>query len=389
MNIQGKAEGTIGMDQEKTELKKPARRVVLAYSVIMIFLFAVCLELILRVQQVIGPIYDLEFNDLVRLLPSDTLNHIPNPSQAFDGRKYDQFGVRQYAALEKPATCPQPIKILFVGDSFMEGYDDAHTIPSMLSRLLARDNICIEPFNVGMSSYSPAIFVPQLRKLYPIVQPDYVIIDIDETDFYDDNFRYKQLVTRDESGKNIGVKALGFYPDLMSETSDVRSQHLYITKLFKVYNGKYLKIINSVKKSAEKSKGFATIFEISNLDVAAAREKFKDELLYFKSNVEELVSVLEEYHFPLSHLIFIRHPHLNHLLNGKKGPIFNSVVFETVKGVAENKNVLIYDAAPELKALFKDQAEKYYFPEDMHLNFEGIEAYSKAVADRIRPMLAQ
>lgn len=377
------------MNQEKTELKKPARRVVFAYSVIMIFLFAVCFELILRVQQVIGPIYDLEFNDLVRLLPSDTLNHAPNPTQAFNGRKYDQFGVRQYAALDKPETCPQPIKILFMGDSFMDGYDDAHTIPSILSRLLAKDNICIEPFNVGLSSYAPTIFVPQLRTLYPKIQPDYVIIDIDETDFYDDNFRYKQLVTRDESGKNIGVKAVGFYPDLMSETSDVRSQHLYMAKLFKVYTGKYLKIINSVKDSAEKSKGYAAIFEMSNLDAVAARAKFKDELLYFKSNVEELVSVLEEYHFPLSHLIFIRHPHLNHLLEGKNGPIFNSVVFETVKGVAENKNVLIYDATPELKALFKDQAQKYYFPNDMHFNFEGLEAYSTVVADRIRPMLAQ
>lgn len=377
------------MSAEKAELNKPAKSIILVFCVIMLILFAACFELMLRVQQAYGPLYDLEFNDLVRLAPSDTLNHVPNPSVAMDGRTFDRFGVRRYAALEKPETCPRPIRILFLGDSFMEGYDDAHTIPSILTRLLARENICIEPVNAGFSSYSPAIFVPQLRMLYPIVQPDYVIIDIDETDFYDDNFRYKQLIARDESGRNIGVKSIAFYQDIMSETNDVRSQRLYIARLLKVYFGKYLKIVNSATKSGEKSKGYSAIFELSTLDPTAAREKFKDELDFFKGDVAELVSVLEEEHFPLSHLIFIRHPHLNHLVNGKNGPIFNSVIFETVKDVAENKNVLIYDATPDLKPLFKDKAGSYYFPNDMHFNFDGMEAYSKVLAARLRPMLAQ
>ncbi|WP_292533273.1 SGNH/GDSL hydrolase family protein [Methylocystis sp.] len=377
------------MIPEKSELKKPGKRVFLAFSAIMIILFAACFELILRIQQSFGQIYDLEFNDLARLAPSDTLNHMPKSGQAFDGRKYDQFGVRQYAALEKPEICPHPIKILFLGDSFMDGYDDDHTIPSFLFKLFAKQNICINPVNVGLSSYSPAIFVPQLRTLYPIIKPDYVVIDIDETDFFDDNFRYKQFITRDESGRNIGVKAASAYRGLMSEIDDMRSQRLYIVRLLKVFVGKYAKLLSYRRNAGEKAKEISPIFELSSLDPAAAREKFKAELAFFKGNVEELVSVLEENQFPLSHLIFIRHPHLNHLLNGKNGSIFNSVIFETVKDVAENKNVLVYDATPDLRRLFKDKAESYYFPNDMHFNFDGMEAYSKVLAERIRPVLAQ
>ena len=70
---------------------------------------------------------------------------------------------------------------MFLGDSFMDGYDDEHTIPSILTKLLAKEDICVEPINVGLSSYSPAIFVPQLRTLYPIVKPDYVVVDIDDS----------------------------------------------------------------------------------------------------------------------------------------------------------------------------------------------------------------
>lgn len=377
------------MNMEKAELKKPSKLVILTFVFLMVGLLAVCFELILRVQQVFGPIYDLEFKDMVRLSPSNTLNHVPNPSEEFDGRKYDRFGVRKYAALERPETCLHPIKILFLGDSFMEGYDDAHTIPSILTGILAKDNICIEPFNAGLSSYSPAIFVPQLRILYPIIHPDYIIVDIDETDFYDDNARYKQSITRDEAGKNVGVKSLGVVQEVTDEMNAVRSQPLYITKFIKVYFGKYLKIVNSLNNSGGKAKIYNPIFELSNLDPSAARERFQTELAFFKGNVEEMVSVLEENHFPLNHLLFIRHPHLNHLLERGNSPIFNSVIFETVKDVAESKNIFIYDAAPDLKALFKDKAENYYFPNDMHFNFAGMEAYSKAVAARIRPVLAQ
>ncbi|MGE0236829.1 SGNH/GDSL hydrolase family protein [Methylocystis sp.] len=373
---------------KKSELKKPPKSVVVVFYAIMIILFAACFELILRTQQSFHQIYDLELNDLARLRASDTLNHMPKSGQAADGREYDQFGVRRYSGLEKPAICPQPIKILFLGDSFMDGYDDGHTIPSILSKLFTKENICIEPFNAGLSSYSPAIFVPQLRTLYPVIKPDYVVVDIDETDFFDDNVRYKQFITRDELGRNIGVKAPDAYRGLIAEIEDIRSQRLYIVRLLKVVFGTYVKAFSYKGNTDKKSMEVSPVFELSSLDPAAAREKFKNELAFFKGNVEELVSVLEESHFPLSHLIFIRHPHLNHLLNGSAGPIFNSVVFETVKDVAETKNVAIYDATPDLRLIFKDKPESYYFPNDMHFNFDGMAAYSKVVADRLRPLLS-
>ena len=40
------------------------------------------------------------------------------------------------------------------------------------------------------------IFVPQAKKLLPLVRPDYVVVDVDETDLYDDFARYRDLIVR-------------------------------------------------------------------------------------------------------------------------------------------------------------------------------------------------
>jgi len=39
-----------------------------------------------------------------------------------------------------------------------------------------------EDYNAGYTSYSPAIFVPQAKMLLPVVRPDYIVVDVDETD---------------------------------------------------------------------------------------------------------------------------------------------------------------------------------------------------------------
>jgi len=373
------------MNKKESSKKKTSVAVVLAFYVIMAMLCIAGIESILRLQQIFGPAYELEFTSLINQTPSDVLNHAPNTSAAVAGRKFDKFGIRQYSSLERPEVCEPSTKILFLGDSFMEGYDEAHTIPFLITKSLARENICVEPFNAGLSSYSPAIFAPQVRILYPIIKPDYIIIDIDETDFYDDNFRYKQFITRDALGRNIGVKSGSGYREVMAEVDGVRAQNLYIMRLIKIQFSKYLRLISSAQRTGEN----AAIFELSMLDADSARAKFKDELFFFKSNIREIINALKEYNFDLDHLMFIRHPHLEHLSGAAGGPAFNNVIFEAVSEVAAANNVKIYDSLRDLQAAFNGHPEVYYLKNDMHFNFKGMEAYSEAVSAQLAPMLAK
>jgi hypothetical protein len=373
------------MNHKKGARKKSSVAIVLSFYVIMAVLCLVGIEIILRLQQIFGPIYELEFTTLINQTPSDVVNHAPNTSVAIAGRQFDKLGIRQYSSLERPKTCERSIKILFLGDSFMEGYDEAHTIPFLITKWLAKENICIEPFNAGLSSYSPAIFVPQIRMLYPRIKPDYIVIDIDETDFYDDNVRYKTFIIRDALGRNIAVKSGSAYREVMSELDGVRAQNSYIMRLIKIKLSKYLKLLNS--SSGQVAKENDAIFELSKLDAETARTKFKGELAFFKGNVEEIIGALKEYNFDLDRLIFIRHPHLEHLSGGAGGPVFNNMIFETVKDVAVANNVKIYDSLPDLQEAFNGHPEKYYFNNDMHFNFKGMEAYSDAVSAQLAPML--
>jgi len=44
------------------------------------------------------------------------------------------------------------------------------------------------------------------RKLLPVVRPDYIVVDVDETDLYDDFARYRNLIVRNQRSQNVGVK---------------------------------------------------------------------------------------------------------------------------------------------------------------------------------------
>lgn len=77
----------------------------------MALLCVVSIEILFRLQQAYGLIYDLEFNSLISPIPSDTLNHAPNTSGSFGGQKFDKLGIGQYSSIERPEICEQLMKI--------------------------------------------------------------------------------------------------------------------------------------------------------------------------------------------------------------------------------------------------------------------------------------
>jgi len=90
------------MNQKEVAKKESSVAVVLAFYAIMGLLGAASIEIFLRLQQIFGPAYELEFASLTNQTPSDIVNHAPNTSVAIAGRKFDKFGIRQYSSLERP-----------------------------------------------------------------------------------------------------------------------------------------------------------------------------------------------------------------------------------------------------------------------------------------------
>src|SRR6266540_915564 len=172
---------------------------------------ACVLELPLHVQQRIGPLIDLKPVRAESIMSglSEELSHVP---AAGDG--WDRDGFR---TMDEPNSARCSRKLLFMGDSFMqgirkmpEGYGGpsfpSDTVPVHVRRFFREwsgEDVCV--FNAGFASYAPSIFVPQAKKLIPLVRPDMVVIDVDETDIFDDYYRYRELVTRDADGSIVAV----------------------------------------------------------------------------------------------------------------------------------------------------------------------------------------
>lgn len=343
-------------------------------------------ELALRLQQWWGPLYDLEANSANYDWYSDVVNHRPvrHSVHTFIGKSmygtldgasftedFDELGIRQPVSSAGPGNCPNRISILFMGDSFIEGYDVPHTVPDEVAHRLADEyGICTTIYNSGLSSYSPAIFVPLARQLMPVLKPDYVVVDVDETDFEDDAYRYEPLLVRDSHGRNVGVRASPLYVEVTRRLIEMRSRPLYLQRLVEKLRLRYL-----IQQAPPRDFKFS-------LDHGDDLEgRYASELSIFRRNLSELIHVLGAGLSSNRHIVFIRHPHLEHLIPQGKDFVWNGAIGATVAQVARAHGAQFFDAVPVLRQRFGGQPQKYYWPGDMHFSYAGLDLYSESVAD--------
>jgi lysophospholipase L1-like esterase len=160
---------------------------------------ALC-ELILRIQE---PFFNIMARHFA--LPTATdhpvWNHWAPPGisvrlAADDLEPYEFFtnsiGCRDP---REPAT-PKPDglkRILVMGDSFTEGYRYEETIAPRLEKQLSEafESSKFEVINCGCTTYSPILHYLRLKHQLLALQPDYIILNIDLTDIYDDYWRYR------------------------------------------------------------------------------------------------------------------------------------------------------------------------------------------------------
>jgi hypothetical protein len=237
-------------------------------------------------------------------------------------------------------------------------------------RLADAYGICTTIYNSALSSYSPAIFVPLARLLMPVLKPDYVVVDVDETDFEDDVYHYEPLLVRDSHGRNIGVRASPLFVEVTRRLIEMRSRPFYLQRLVEK-----LRLRHLVRQVPPRDFKFS-------LDHGADLEvRYASELAIFRRNLSELIGVLGPGLPSNRHIVFIRHPHLQHLIPQGEDFVWNGAIGATVAQVARAQGARFFDAAPVLRERFGDEPRKYYWPGDMHFSLEGLDLYADSVAD--------
>ena len=353
--------------------------------------WAVIFEIGLRMQQYFGPLYDLEMAGINLNWESDVLNHKPQPEKQnmciygdLTGftytRSYDENGIRIVDATALLAGCRNPISVLFLGDSFMEGYDDKNTLPYRVAEYFkTQRGVCLKTYNAGYSSYSPAIFVPQATKLLPILRPDYIVVDVDETDLYDDFVRYRELIVRNERGQNVGVKASPIGHECSVGSMAARRHPLYLMRLVAKLWLSLVHMPSVIEKN--RSDDNLVLFSYSQDDGPDLEQKYAKALSSFRQNLQELADVLKDYTEDGNRVLFVYHPHLQHLKPDAAGRVWNDLVSSSVQNACLANNFLFFNATETLKQRFGSHPENFYWRQgDMHFNFKGLQEYSAAVA---------
>jgi len=361
----------------------------LGQALLLVIVWAVIFEIGLRMQQYFGPLYDLEMANANLNWESNVLNHQPAPESqnlciygdltGFSYKtSYDANGIRIIDDTALLAGCRHPISILFLGDSFMEGFDDRNTLPYHVAKYFKTERgVCLKTYNAGYTSYSPAIFVPQARKLLPIVRPDYIVVDVDETDLYDDFARYRKLIVRNERGQNVGVKVSPIGHECSIGLMEAREHPLYLMRFVAKLWLSYVRMPSVI----EKYRSGLTLFSYSQDHDADLERKYSEALFVFRQNLQELADVLKDYTKDGSRVLFIFHPHLEHLKPDAAGRVWNELVSSSVQKTCVANNFLFFNATETLKQRFGSHPENFYWRKgDMHYNFKGLEEYSAAVA---------
>ena len=360
----------------------------LGQAALLVVTWGVIFEIGLRIQQYFGPLYDLEMANINLKWESDVLNHKPAPENQnlciygdLTGfsykRSYDPNGIRIIDDTALLAGCRSPISVLFLGDSFMEGYDDKNTLPYHVAKYFKTERgECLKTYNAGLTSYSPAIFVPQARKLLPIVRPDYVVVDVDETDLFDDFARYRKLIVRNERGQNVGVKVSPIGHECSIGLMEARKHPLYLMRFVAKL---WLSLVH-MPSVIEKYRSNFTLFGYSQDHGADLEGKYSEALSVFRRNLQELAEILKDYTRDGSRVLFIYHPHLQHLKPDAAGHVWNDLVSSSVQKTCVANNFLFFSATETLKRRFGPHPERFYWNYDMHFSFEGLEEYSAAVA---------
>jgi hypothetical protein len=361
----------------------------LGQAALLLLTWAVVFEIGFRLQQYIGPLYDLEMANINLNWESDVLNHQPTPENQnmciygdLTGfsykRSFDANGIRIIDDTALLANCRNQLSVLFLGDSFIEGYDDKNTLPYHVEEYFKRREVCLKTYNAGYTSYSPAIFVPQAKKLLPIVRPDYIVVDVDETDLYDDFARYRKLIVRNERGQNIGVKASPIGHECSVGLMEARNHPLYLMRFVAKLWHSYVHMPSVIEKYRDSD---LTLFSYSQDHGVDVEHKYADALLAFRQNLQELADVLKDYTKDGSRVLFIFHPHVQHLKPDAAGRLWNNLVSSSVQKVCVANNFLFFNATETLKQRFGSHPENFYWKTgDMHYDFKGLEEYSAAVA---------
>jgi hypothetical protein len=299
---------------------------------------------------------------------------------------------------------PTTFRIAVLGDSLVEGFEEAFTLPRLLEKELAGVRITgrrIETMNWGVMSYSPLIHYVNLRRNVLKYAPDLVLLHFDLTDVFDDNVRYKDITRWDPEGNPESVGPVAFlsvnvdgrmvhildYGAQLAATRPLYSPHrlriwlLEHSPLFLFGYAKahppntilevYLKELEgtSVKVPLRKS---PQVLEWAHAD----SPKIREQVAFSFGVLGKIHGLLAEHKI---RLVVTTLPNRAQLVSIKGQPRWPLHSIERLQAFCQSRGVPFYSPAREFETALQEGAS-IYVSDNMHLANPGQEQWAAALA---------
>jgi hypothetical protein len=159
---------------------------------------------------------------------------------------------------------------------------------------------------------------------------------------------------------------------------EARKHPLYLMRLVAKLWHSYVHMPSVIEKHRGSD---LTVFSHSQDHDTDLERKYSEALSAFRQNLQELADELKDYTGDGGRVLFVFHPHLQHLKPDAAGRLWNDLVSSSVQRMSLANNFLFFNATGTLKHRFGSRPENFYWRSgDMHYNFKGLEEYSTAVA---------
>jgi lysophospholipase L1-like esterase len=174
-------------------------------------------EAFLRLQEPGLHLLQNRYNINLLYAPHPLWDHWPRPgfriaANLLDRKRYPKpivFRFNSYGCRDgREPQVPKPAglrRVLVMGDSFTEGLYEEQTVAATLDRRLnvLPGSARYEVINCGSVSYSPLLHYLRLKHQLLRLEPDVVVLNIDLTDVYDDQSRYRPLYEFSADGEPL------------------------------------------------------------------------------------------------------------------------------------------------------------------------------------------
>ncbi len=374
---------------EKSVSEKPrvSLRHKLALIALGLLIGLILCESVLRIQEPFFHIMARRFS-LPTAIDHLVWDHQPPPNMsvtlaADDLEPYEFFtnslGVRH----PREVLVPKPshlTRVLVLGDSFTEGYRYEDTVAPRLEKRLNETfaGRQFEVINCGATTYSPILYYLRLKHQLLALQPDFIILNIDQTDPFDDYWRYRPHYKVDTDGN---PHSIGSNPPAGwgRDVKDWMKEHSYVVRLASGVRSRM--IIEPEQRTRLEARGRPlpipeNVFAY-HTTMAIDSEEWRTQIGFCLNNISRVMELCKQQNIPLTITVY---PHRQQIKADDGFALWHREFERRVEQLCRAREVDFYSAYDGLAQAF-NEGQPLYREKDIHFTNQGQRVWGDLISD--------